>query len=142
VQAVELVDDWRELCGRRTKKGKAAARRLAAALQRVRTALRSNDLVPRLGLPWPLHEGVLERWILRCEAIASGKRRPNENTEIGASERMAASLAYALMRKYGRPVSTTKRGPFERLAAALWGHATANFHHHCRAVVSAKSGSK
>jgi len=137
--ALEEVGFRRDLNARRTKKGKIAARRLADALRRVDAAMKSDDLFPPLLLYLP-HDKLL-RWIDHCDAIATrplGPPKPNAD-----SKKHAANKAYELMQKYDRPVVTTKRSPFEKLAAVLSGDLTADFHHYCRAVVrSAKLGSK
>jgi hypothetical protein len=138
-KALEEIEIWRDLFARRTKKGKIAAGRLAKALRRVDIALKSDDLFSPLTFYLP-HDKLL-RWIDHCEAIS--EKSLNADASTGEAERCAASQAYDLMRRYDRPISTTKRSPFEKLAAALSGDVTADFHHYCRAVVrSAKSGSK
>ncbi|HZN30465.1 MAG TPA: hypothetical protein VFB88_13995 [Xanthobacteraceae bacterium] len=139
-RALEEIEVWRHLFARRTKKGKIAAGRLAKALRRVDVALKSDDLFPLLRASY-LPDWKLAIWIDHCEALA--EKSLGDDAGTGEIERCAASKAYDLMQKYGKPVSTTKRSPFERLAAALSGDVTADFHHHCRAAVrSAKTGSE
>jgi hypothetical protein len=137
-EALEWIEAWRDLFARRTKKGKIAAGRLAKALRRVDAALKSDDLFPYLRA---FPDWKLAIWIDDCEAIA--EKSLDDESGVGEIERYAALRAYDLMRRYGKPVPTTKGSPFERLAATLSGDATANFHHYCREVVgSAKLGSK
>jgi hypothetical protein len=139
-QALEEIEDTRDLAVRRSKKGKAAARDLARVLRRLRVVLRNRYLFPGLGAPFS--EPMLVRWINHCETTA-GRSLKGSNKRTGEAERFAALKAYDLLRKYGKPVSTTKRSTFEQLAATLYGNATADFHHYVRAAVrSAKSGSK
>jgi hypothetical protein len=130
-QALEEIEEWRDLYARRTKKGKIAAGRLAKALRRVDVALKSDDLFPLLRMSY-LPDWKLAIWINTCEAIA--EKSLDSDAGTGETERCVASKAYDLMRKYGKPVSTTKGSPFERLAAVLSGDAAANFHHYCREV--------
>jgi hypothetical protein len=141
-RAIEEIEWRRTLNARRTKKQKAAALRLAQALRRVNVAMKSSDLYPLLRSSY-LPDWRLSIWISHCQAIADRPFSRNDGTGIGETEKYIASKAYDLMQRYDRPISTTKRSPFEKLAAALSGDVTADFHHYCRAVVrSAKLGSK
>jgi hypothetical protein len=137
-QAVESIADWRTLAIRSSKKGKAAARDLARALQRVHAALRNKHLFP--GLADSLTEERVVGWINDCDAIAGRPLRDAKERWTGKAERRAAEQAYELMRRYGKPATITKGSQFEQLAAVLYGDAGADLHHYCRAVVrSAKS---
>jgi len=137
---VETLEMYREdISLRRTKRGKAAARRLWQALRRVDIAMRSDDL-PYI-LVMPLSHWKLLNWIDLCDRIAT---RPLKGGNSEPFETKVADAACSLMRKYNKPVSTTKNSPFEKLAAVLSGYPDANFHHHCRSIAarSARTGSQ
>jgi hypothetical protein len=139
LKEIELLWDIYHARPDLTKKGKIAARRLAQALRKVHLALKSDNLDLLLG-DAILRDTKLLDWIKRSEEIAGKQLSNRRPPDI---EKLIALMAYQLMRTYKRPISTTKRGPFERLAAALSGDLSANFHHQCRAIVdSAKTGSK
>jgi hypothetical protein len=140
-QAVESIAYQHAFATRRSKRGKAAARNLARALRHVQIALQNEHLFPWLAAS--LNEQKVAGWIDHCDAIAGRPLKGANERWTGAAERRAVEEAYELLRKYGRPATTTKGSQLEQLAAILYGNANADLHHYCRAVVrSAKSGTK
>lgn len=120
-----------------TKKSKQAADRLARALQRVETALKSDDLEPSIQIFFPRDE--IAKWLAKCERQARLKSKKPARSADAKDE--AAENSLDLMLKYGRPVATTKGSPYLRLAALLSGEPLAVLQHQCRAAVGKrKSG--
>jgi hypothetical protein len=110
---------------------------LRIGIRQVRTALKNDDLW--FGLRrWRFDDIWLHTWIDECETTAGRDLTIPHDHGPGEYERLAASLALLLMRKYDRPVTTTKGREFERLTAILAGRPKGNFHHYCREAVAAK----
>ena len=103
-----------ELSLRRSKRGKAAARRLGQALRRLDAALRDKDLYYGLQGHHQLFEHEsLRRWIDSCDVTANRPLDPSDPNSDGqdwssAYEKKAAEYALGLMHKYNKPISTTK----------------------------------
>jgi hypothetical protein len=114
----------------KTKRAKWAAGRLLDALRRVEVVAKSEDqgLVVQLAFS---HE-MIKSWIERCDEMESEPTRLVARDD--SKKTRAAERAFALLRRHGRKVVTTRDSVFCRLAAVLFGESDADLEHICREV--------
>jgi hypothetical protein len=160
---------WRNL--EKAKKGKIAATKLAAAIRRFETHLRSPDLpyILASGLP-ALPKGGLHRlkspsssskgsseardyaqvmipslnwsaFAAYCDQVEIGPAKQVE----AAARHQAAEKALELLWKYrprGEPFSTAPRSDFCSLARLFYGDQNARLHFHCESALRKKRSTK
>jgi hypothetical protein len=116
-----------------TKKGKAAASKVAAALRRLQTTLNNPDLDMQFEF-FPHSE--IDKWLGVCDEIAATPTREARSTD--PKHLLAAREALFLLSYYApdrdKAIATTKGGRFCKLAAVLAGEPDADLHHACRAA--------
>jgi hypothetical protein len=120
--------------GTLTKPQKEAADRFATALHRLEIARKSEDLADDVRLGFPLDEIDFERWRARAKAAACTKLDGTNPNKPNAAKLYAAEAALRLLEAAGQDTPLTRKGPFCRLAAILYGDPRVAFLHHCRAV--------
>jgi hypothetical protein len=116
------------------KREKLAVARVARELHRLNSALNHADLPKFARQLFP--SDFLERQKeLQAELQALGSlplAKPKRSSEM---RRMAAETAAMLMQENDLPLTTTRRGKFHRLAAALYGDDHADLFNHCRSCL-------
>jgi hypothetical protein len=70
-----------------------------------------------------------------CQFVGSSKLSQKQQKEAADDKRVTAWGALDLCKMYGIKPSKTKNGTFCRLAAALYGHSSANLLPHCQYVL-------
>jgi hypothetical protein len=114
-----------------TKEHKKAARRVAAALHRLQSALRDTDLV-RCD---DLQDDDLERWRQSYETAALKPGVSKAYRAFDQAKHVAAEGAAALLQKHNVPLLIGRASQFVRLAALLYeGRERADLRTVCRQV--------
>jgi len=158
-------EKWKAIRFLESGRLKTSAKHLCAALDKVialmeeapaalRTPLGMGYSVPELGIGtevvdkrgnpipvgevFPSHDELLRhlralRW--HCQFWASSKLSQKQQKGAADDKRMAAWGALILCKEHGIRPTKTKNGRFCRLAAALYGHPSANFLPHCQGVL-------
>lgn len=116
--------------GVRTKTQKEAAQKLEVALKRLQDAIENPDLPIDLR-PQRFDKTDLDFLRNRALEVAYSDMVPDASSP---AKRFAAEAAAKLLSAQGLPVRATRRGPFCRLAAILYGDPSADLFHHCRQV--------
>lgn len=129
---------------RYTKRGRRAAARLEAAIQRLQDRLKDR------AIPTDLHSifdkaerrqidetrRLLEAWKLRCGKTARDKTRAPFRL-AGFDKYAAADQAFNLLHRFDREIVATKNSVYCRLAALLCGQSkAANLLYSCRERLS------
>ena len=132
-----------------TKLQKRAAQKLVQALRRLEQALRSPDLADDVWLdPLDRHsseyevrkqisrpfDGIDFATLRRRAEAAAYKKLGQPKRQERAKRYAADTAAMLLLCVNGPPLAVTKKGPFDRLAATLYGHPHISLFEHCRAA--------
>jgi hypothetical protein len=113
----------------RNKNQKLATDRVARELRRLNAALRHKDLPKYIKSLFKVEE--LSKLQSHLEILA---RRPlgKPRKRADASKRNVAIEAAFLLHEHRLPLTTTRRGKFHQLAAALYGDKDADLFDYCR----------
>jgi hypothetical protein len=122
-----------------TAKERNAADKAATALKRVLPALRSvaNDRQFALD-DHPIDLAALEKLLRHLQTIADSKVRAG--SRFDARKLFAVQKAAVLLRACGKPLTMTRHGAFDQLAATLWGDPEADFLHYLREYMKLRTG--
>jgi hypothetical protein len=146
VQRMKSTDkgEWTELFrhGALSPRHRAVAAKIAAALSRLRAAIRPLEAAPPFGsLRWglrykesgaiidfPMSTDEIEKWRSHFHSIADSKVRAG--SRFDGRKLAPVRSAAALLGPLGLPLSLTRHGAFDQLSAILWGEPDADFSHY------------
>jgi hypothetical protein len=165
-------ENWKTIRFLESGRPKAYAKHYGAALDKViarmekapaalRTPLGMGYIVPELGIGtevvdkrgnrilvgevFPSDDELLRQLRVRrwyCQSWESSKLSQKQQKGAADDKRVAAWGALDLCNEHGIRPAKTKNGRFCRLAAALYGHPSANFLPHCQYVLKKREASQ
>lgn len=120
---------------------RALAAKIAAALTRLRAAIRPLETDPFSSLNWelryieagdvidfPMSTDEMEKWRRHFQSIVDTKVRAG--SRFDGRKGLAVKRAADLLLDLGLPLSRTRHGAFDQLSATLWGEPDADFSHY------------
>ena len=114
----------------RTKAQKAAVKRFARALRRLKAVLNQKDLLSTVRSDFPMNESDLEKWCRLVEQIAA--TRLLKRGRLDRAKRYAVESAADFCQCHGVKMTKARNGKFCRVAEAFYRDGNAKLYHYCR----------